>query len=356
MLRWRPFRELVLARIREFYREPAVIFWVHGFPLFLAIGLGIAFSGGAPGSAQDMGRSVPAIAIEDGAGSAQSELLARQLEAAGLHVHLADPDECRRLLTIGKVTLVIRPGDDGLVYIYDPARPDARLARFEVDDVVQRARAGSRAMPVRESTLEEPGSRYIDYLIPGLMGLNLMGGGLWGVGFVIVEMRVRRLLKFFLATPMRRGEFLLAILTSRLIFIVPEMLLLVLAGRFLFGVPVRGSVGALILLIVVGGAAFAGLGLLIASRTEKTQTASGLINLLMLPMWMLSGTFFSYDRFPPFLQPFIQALPLTPLNDGLRAVMLEGAGLGAIAPSLGILAGWGVLGYFFAVRLFRWVP
>lgn len=356
MIRPRPLLYLLLARVREFYREPAVVFWVHGFPLFLAIGLGIAFSGVAPGTAEITGGRTSTVALESGSGSAEVDRLACQLHAAGIPTIVASTDECQRLLRTGKVTLIVQATDAGIVYVHDPARPEARLARYRVDDVIQTARAGTGAIPVRDQTIDEPGNRYIDFLIPGLMGLNLMGGGLWGVGYVIVDLRVRKLLKYFLATPMRRGEFLLSVLGSRLLFIVPEMLLLVLAGRFLFGVPIRGDAATLVLVILTGGISFAGLGLLIASRTEKTQVASGLINLLMLPMWMLSGTFFSYARFPERLQPVIQALPLTQLNDGLRGVMLEGAGLREMMPRLLILLAWGVGGYLLALRLFRWLP
>jgi ABC-type multidrug transport system permease subunit len=355
MSRFRPFWQLVLARVREFYREPAVIFWVHGFPLFLALGLGVAFSGGQPGSPEVALREPPKVAIANASHEHQVGYLVQTLEAGGLKVAVADPEECQRRLRVGKIALFVVPTDGGLEYHYDPHRPDGLVARYRVDDLIQRAHAGSAVIEVRDQPTSEPGNRYIDFLIPGLMGLNLMGGGLWGVGFVIVELRVRKLLKFFLATPMYRSDFLLAILTSRLLFIVPEMLLLVLAGVFLFGVPIRGNLVTLVLVILVGGAAFSGMGLLIASRTEKTQVASGLINLCMLPMWMISGTFFSYDRFPQALHPWIKALPLTQLNDALRAVMLEGAGLGEVAVGLVIIAAWGVMSFLIALRLFRWL-
>ena len=129
---------------------------------------------------------------------------------------------------------------------------------------------------------------------------------------------------------MRRSDLLLSILASRVVFLVPEMLLLALAGYLLFRTPVRGNVVALIVVVLVGGSAFAGVGLLIASRSESTETVSGLINLVMLPMWMMSGTFFSSKRFPDAIQPLIQALPLTQLNEALRAVMLEGTSLAGI--------------------------
>jgi ABC transporter DrrB family efflux protein len=354
MNRWHPLIQLFLARLREFYREPEVLFWVYGFPLVLALGLGIAFSGGQP--------DAPAVDIQEtsAAGSQQttepSEAanLQQLLQDAGLSVTRGDEESCRYRLRIGKTTLVIIPAADGYQYVYDPTRPESLQARYRIDDLVQRWKAGKAAWPSTDRLMQEPGNRYIDFLIPGLMGLNLMSGGLWGVGFVIVDMRVRKLLKRLLATPMRREDFLLSILGSRLLFVVPEMLLLVLFGWLIFGMPVRGNLLTLAVVIVAGSAAFSGIGLLAACRASKTETISGLINLVMLPMWILSGTFFSSKRFPDIVQPLIQALPLTQLNDALREVILEGASLGSIAGRVLILAGWAAITYFLALRWFRW--
>jgi ABC-type multidrug transport system permease subunit len=228
------------------------------------------------------------------------------------------------------------------------------LARQWVDAVLVRARAGQVVYPAEDSYVTERGSRYIDFLVPGLIGMNLMGGGLFGVGFVIVDMRVRKLFKRLLATPMRRTDFLLALVLSRLLFLIPEMTVLLIVGHYGFGVPIRGSPLDLVVLILAGVAAFDGLGLLIACRTEKTETVSGLINLCMLPMYLVSGTFFSSKRFPDAVQPIIQALPLTQLNDALREVMLEGAGLGEIAWRVGILLIWGGVCAALGLRWFRW--
>ncbi len=354
MQRWHPFRQLVLARLREFYREPAVIFWVYGFPLLLAIGLGVAFAGGDPGMAAYGSQDATVVDIIDSPASSEAHALGQQLRDKGVVVYLAGAEHCRQRLRTGQTALVIVPGPDGYQYVYDAVRPGSRLVRYRVDDIIQQWKASGPRWRTVDVLLDEPGSRYIDFLIPGLMGLNLMGGGLWGVGYVVVDLRVRKLLKRLLATPMRARDFLLAVLASRLVFLVPEMLVLVLAGRLLFGVPMRGSVATLALVLIVGGAAFAGLGLLLASRTANTEVVSGLINLLMLPMWMLSGTFFSSSRFPGWLQPFIEALPLTPLNHALRGVMLEGASLTAVLGEVAVLAGWTVVSFLVALKWFRW--
>jgi len=200
----------------------------------------------------------------------------------------------------------------------------------------------------------EPGSRYIDFLIPGLLGMNLMGSGLWGVGFAVVQARSKKLLKRLMATPMRRSDYLLSFILSRLVFLVVEIAALVGFGWVMFRVGIRGSVTALALVTVLGALSFAGLGMLVASRARTVEAVSGLMNLVMLPMWILSGTFFSYARFPDAMQPFVRALPLTALNDSLRAVMIDGVSLAALGVPLAIVAAWGLASFSVALRIFRW--
>jgi ABC-type multidrug transport system permease subunit len=346
MNRWHPFSQLFLARLREFYREPEVIFWVYGFPILLAIALGIAFANREP--------EQPAVDVLAGADRTEAEALLQELQKHHVPAELHDEEACRERLRIGKTTLYIVPRPDAYEYVYDATRVDSVSARYEVDALIQRWKARPQAWQTTDVLQTEPGTRYIDFFLPGLLGLNLMGGGLWGVGFVLVDLRVRKLLKRLLATPMHRGDFLLSILAGRLIFTIPEMILLVLVGRFAFGVPVQGNYFVLALTVFIGASAFAGIGLLVACRTEKTETVTGLMNLVMLPMWLLSGTFFSAKRFPDVTQPIVQALPLTQLNNALREVMLEGAGLMDVAWRLGILIAYAAVTFFLALKWFRW--
>src|SRR3989475_3405644 len=202
-----------------------------------------------------------------------------------------------------------------VVYRYDSTRTESRLARLEVDDVLQRARGRTDPAAVRDERVTEPGSRYIDFLIPGLLGMNLMGSGLWGVGFAVVQARSKKLLKRLMATPMRRSEYLLSFILSRLVFLVVEIAALVGFGWVMFRVGIRGSITALALVTVLGALSFAGLGMLVASRARTVEAVSGLMKLVLLPMWILSGTIFSYTRFPDAMQPFSHAVPLTALND-----------------------------------------
>jgi ABC-2 type transport system permease protein len=342
MTRWLAFRQLILARVREFFREPEAIFWVYGFPILLALGLGVAFSGSqAPAPEVDV--------VQDDYGRAEQALKA--LLPAGVKAEVHPEQVCKDRLIKGRTALYLTPAADRILYVYDPARAESQLARRWVDAAL--ARAESALPPAEDEHIEEPGSRYIDFLLPGLIGMNIMGGGLFGVGFVLVDMRVRKLFKRLIATPMHRGDFLMSLLTARLLFLMPEVTALLVMSR-LWGVPVHGSFVTLLLVILAGAFAFSGLGLFLGSRADKTETVSGYMNLTMLPMYLLSGVFFTSKRFPDAMQPFIQALPLTQLNDALREVMLEGAGLMQIGWRLAILAAWAVVCFTLALRWFRW--
>ena len=339
----RPLVELTLARMREFYREPEAIFWVFGFPIILAFALGIAFRSRGPGDLQ--------VGVAPGPGD--SALAATLDSAPGVAARVFAADDARQRLRTGRIALLVMPGDS-LTYRYDSTRTESRLARLEVDDAVQRAHGRVDRAAVRDERVTEPGSRYIDFLIPGLLGMNLMGSGLWGVGFSVVQARQKRLLKRLIATPMRRSHYLLSYVLSRLLFLILEVAALIGFGWLMFDVGVRGSAVTLVAVTLLGSLSFAGLGLLVASRARTIEAVSGLMNLVMLPMWVLSGTFFSYARFPDAVQPLVKALPLTALNDALRGVMIDGLSLTAIAGPVAIIAGWGAVSFGVALGIFRW--
>lgn len=346
MNRWHAFSQLVLARFREFYREPEVIFWVYGFPLILAIGLGIAFSGGKP--------PPPTVDIQGSEEDSLVRKLKEILQAEKMTVQVHSLEESQERLKKGKTDLYIVPHEKHLKYFYDDTRKESVIARHWVESAWVRNKSGAGIPQSKDEPVQEPGSRYIDFLVPGLLGMNLMGGGLFGIGFVLVDMRVRKLFKRFLATPMNRVDFLLALFAARTAFLIPEMLALFAVGWFLFGVPVLGDPLTLTLIILLSAFMFAAIGLLIGSRTEKMESASGLINLFMLPQYLFSGVFFSSRRFPDEVQPFIQALPLTQVNDALREVMLEGMTLGDIGWRLAIMAAWSLVPMYLALKWFRW--
>ncbi len=343
-----PLGQLILARLREFYREPEAVFWVYGFPILLIVGLGIAF------------RNQPAERVTvDVEASPQAEAIVKALAAQKkFDVHLVSPDEARWRLRTGRTDLVVRAdaGDaPGYEYWFDDARSASVLAHSAVDDALQRAAGRQDPARVAVHPFDEPGGRYIDFLVPGLLGMSLMGGGLWGVGFVTVDMRIRKLLKRYLATPMHKHDFLAGVMISRLLFMAPEVLVLLTFAWLAFGVVVYGSLLSVMFLILLGAATFAGVGLLVASRAKTVEAVSGLMNLVMLPMWLLSGIFFSSDRFPAAAQPFIKLLPLTALNNALRAVMQEGATLASQWQEIGLLVIWAIVTFALALKLFRWI-
>jgi ABC-type multidrug transport system permease subunit len=341
-----PLLQLVLVRYREFFREPEAVFWVFVFPVLLTAGLGIAFRNQAPPETP-----VAVVVGTPATDSARVALDARD----GITVQTLEDSAADEALRTGRVSLVVAPGPAGAVeYRYDEERPEGRTARLEVDAAVQSAAGRSNPVPISERLVSEPGSRYVDFVVPGLLGMNLMGSGIWGLGFAIVDSRRKKLLKRLIATPMSRTQYLASFVLSRLTMLIIEVGVLLGFAAFAFGVPIRGSLIVLGAVCLVSALAFSALGLLIASRAQTVEGVSGLMNLVMLPMWIFSGVFFSASRFPDALQPFIQALPLTAVNDALRATMLEGAGLPRLAPELAVIGAWLAVSFFLALRLFRW--
>ena len=345
--RWSGFTHLLMARMKELKREPEVIFWVFIFPLLLALGLGIAF--------RNKPADVTSIAIVAGPGADKAMAL---LEArkSSIRAEVLNQSLALQGFRLGKYDLVVEPDTNGgFRYHYDPSRPESVLSRAEVDDALQTAAGRTDPLPTTAVTSTEPGSRYIDFLIPGLLGMNLMNSGMWGIGFALVDMRQRKLLKRFVATPMRRSDFLLALTSSRLVLMLIEVALLLGFGVLVFHMRVLGSILTILLLGAIGAVAFGGLGLLTASRAQKIESVSGLINLVMMPMWIFSGVFFSYERFPAIVHSFIRALPLTALNDALRATILQGASLASQSGRLLVLVLWGGVSFVLALRWFRWI-
>lgn len=343
MTRNHPIFELLLCRMRMFYREPDAVFWTYGFPVLLTIGLGVAFRTKPPDKVR--------VAVEDAAAFRE---IRRTLESdPSFQTLVGSVAQCETWIRKGEADIAVLHSDR-VEYRSDPTRPEAAIARLKVDEAIQRAAGRTDVVEIKDAHLTAPGARYIDFLIPGLLGMNLMGGGLWGIGFVTVDMRIRKLLKRLVATPMRKRDFFLSLIGARMVFTIPEMVLLLVTGWLLFRVAIEGSLASIAIVAGVGALSFAGLGLFLASRARKIETISGLMNAVMLPMWIFSGIFFSSKRFPDVLQPFIQALPLTQLNNALRAVISDGASLMSQWLPLSILAAYGFVSFVLALRWFRW--
>jgi ABC-type multidrug transport system permease subunit len=344
-----PLVELTLTRVREFLREKEAVFWVFVFPVLMTFALGIAFRNTAPD------KTPVAIESEAGATDTRAGEIANILsQSPDVTATVSTPDEAARALRSGKVSIVVKPQNDSFEYRYDPTRPESRAARLLVDDVLQRGKGRADVARVGEEKITEPGARYVDFLVPGLIGMNLMGSGLWGLGFTVVIARSRKILKRFAATPMRRSHYLLSFMLSRLVFLVLEVAAVIVFAVLAFGFTVRGSWLSLTLVTILGGFTFSGIGLLVAARPTTIEGVSGLMNFIMLPMWLLSGTFFSSERFPQVLQPFIQVLPLTALNNVLRALMNEGSSLSSNWMPIAILLFWFVVSFVVALKIFRW--
>ncbi|MFH1462765.1 MAG: ABC transporter permease [Pseudomonadota bacterium] len=333
--------ELTRARLLETLREPAALFWTFAFPVLLAVALGFAFSSRPP-------EPVRVAVLGD-------PLLAAQLDAAeGVARLELVGEEAENALRVGRIDLIVRAGGGPPAYAFDPTRPEGRLARRVVDDALQRAAGRWDPLAAQEAPLTAPGARYIDFLIPGLIGMNVMSSSMWGTAWVIVLARRHKLLKRLAATPMRRHEFLLSFALARAVFLALEVVALVAAGWLLFGVAVQGSLLTLALTALLGTTCFMGLALAVAARPEDTEVASGWMNVVMMPMWLLSGVFFSYERFPAALHPLLRLLPLTALNDALRSVMNEGAPLTHQLGRFAVLIGWSLVTFLLARRLFKW--
>jgi len=340
------FVQLVLSHMRGYLREPEAIFWTYGFPLIMVVGLGLAFNSETPAPTE----------FTVAQGSWDNPLIQGIREDESFQISTLPMDDALSRLKTNKTVLVVSIGDSGLVeYFFDPTNPAGSTARRVVDDAMQRLAGRRDAFRWTEQQTDAPGSRYVDFLVPGLIGMNIMGAGLWGIGFSTVDLRVKNLLKRLVATPMKRSHFLLSLVSSRIVFFIPEMLFLLVAAHLIFGVPVAGSYVTIVLVAFAGSLTFSGLGLLTASRARRIESISGLMNLVMIPMWLGSGIFFSSERFPAFLQPFIQALPLTQLINALRAVILTGESLASQGRALVILSVWCLLSYLLALKFFRWV-
>ncbi|MFN8061902.1 MAG: ABC transporter permease [Vicinamibacterales bacterium] len=336
-----PLLELTRVRLLEFFREPEAIFWIFVFPVLMTLTLGIAFR--SPADAR-----IPVAVLAGG------DRVAQALERdGGFRTTVMTDDRARAALRDGEVHLVVAAGPPPR-FVFDPTRPESRVARLAVDAALQRDAGRVDVWTADEERVVAPGSRYVDWLVPGLLGMNVMGTSLWGIGFSIVNARMQKLLQRFMATPMRRWHYLVAQVLARMTFLALEVAILIGFAHVVFGVPVRGSAAGLATVCVVGALSFAGLGLLVASRARTIEAVSGLLNVVMLPMWVGSGVFFSSKNFPAFAQPFLDALPLTALNQSLRGLMLEGLPLAGVAPQLLILAAWGALAFLLALRLFRW--
>lgn len=357
----RPIVHLVLMQFRTFFREPGILFWAFGFPIAMAWVLGIAFSG--QGSLEDKaGVIVPAKNeqtilgerlrhIESGDGA--YTLFPDGKKGHSIRLTPMDKDSADLALRRGKILFVLEETKgQGIVFHLDPANRAAHHAALQVEKhLFTDGRPGIRASIV---PVTAGGSRYIDFLIPGLLALGVMNSSLWGTGWAITELRIKKLLRGMIATPMSRAEFLGSFFITRLLISLVEAVVLIAFARLVFSVKIQGSVPALLCLHFAGNAAFSGIAVFASSRAQSTQVANGIINALTLPMMVVSGIFFSYHNFPDIAIPVIERLPLTLFADSLRLVFNEGAGVLQILPASVGLAVVGLVFFLTGLRIYKW--
>jgi ABC-type multidrug transport system permease subunit len=332
--------QLTAMRFRLFLREPEAIFWTFVFPIILAVGLGLAF------------RNRPADVLQVGATTSQLTQALRSDK--GLTAITIDEVAGAKSLATGAILLLAIQKPDGVVYEYDDTNPDARTARLLADHAVQSSAGRHEAVRADNELVHEKGARYIDFVVPGLLGMNLMGPAIWGMGFAIVEARQKKLLKRLVASPMPKWQYLASFILSRLLMLAIEVVVFLGFAGLAFGVPFRGSLWQLAFLCILISLSFSALGLLTASRAKTMEAANGLMNMVMLPMWILSGVFFSATRFPAIIQPFVRALPLTAAIDTLRGNMLQGLSMNQMISQVAILLAWLVIPFAISLKIFRW--
>ena len=369
--------QLILANIRELIREPGVLFWGIIFPILMSLGLGIAFT-----KKKDVITEVAVIGrsdlfspkINDTSKIAQFlrfNHAVSMTDAKGVQLmKLKITDEklgnttftflpldwpqAMRELKRGRVNLILEQKNDSVRYNFDPMNPDAQLAYLKLTKMLGSSEqlAGSRDSDVKPLTIS--GTRYIDFLIPGLIAMGVMMSSLWGVSYAIIERRSKKLLRRMVATPMKRSNFLIALITVRLLMNFVEAGLLLLFSWLVFNITIQGSVAALLAIFIAGNIAFAGISILLSSHTAKTEIGNGLVNAVSMPMMVLSGIFFSYHNFPEWAVPSIRMFPLTMMTDGIRSIMIEGAGFAVIALPVSILSGMGILFFVAGMKIFKW--
>ncbi|PJZ40993.1 ABC transporter permease [Leptospira kmetyi] len=357
--------QLVSIQLKEFYREPGILFWAFVFPIAMAGVLGIAF--------KNRGSEEVKIAILEN--SYQIEELKKILDSSSIEKSdsnqsndktattnpgslpslkflILSKQDAIRDLKRGKLNVIVERTHDGKIHFsFDSDNPNGQRDYLLI---LAKIRSGKTDLESQVDRLDSKGTRYIDYLVPGMLAMGVMNSCLWGVGWNLIEMRMKKLLRRMSATPMNKLYFLLSFFFTRLIVTAVESAILLGFTLLTFENSFEGSIGAALLVYLAGNFAFACIGMFIGSRAAGSQVGNGLVNAVTFPMMVLSGIFFSYQNFPEVVLPFIRNLPLTLMADSLRAVFIEGAGLMFVIPTVISLLVYGIVFLFIGSRIFRW--
>lgn len=340
--------QLTLGRWREFVREPSACFFVVFMPIMWMGILGAAF---------DHPRPVRVAVGWQAGANGDAASVVRDALARDPDVRLieGEPAALATALRRGDAQLIVEPREaEPWRYVFDPANREAGRARLQIDALVQRAAGRVDPVATHDEPTEVPGTRYVDFLVPGLVALSIMTSSLFGTGAVVVVSRREHLLKRYLATPLRPSLYIASHILGRLFILAVELTTTLAFARVAFGVRSAGSLGAVVAVAVLGAMAFTALAMACASRTSNMAVMNGLTNLVTVPMMLVAGVWFGRGGFPPWLARLAEAMPLTALVDAMRRVILEGADLVAIGPQLGVLAAYLVVGAVSARVLFKW--
>ena len=374
LYRIRQLWQLILAYSREITREPGVLFWGIAFPILMSLGLGLAFT-----KKPDVVRKVAVIAHDKPSinnSLSLSDFLERNCERnpsdekdeykwkyeikddkLGNSTFLFYPmdwDKAMELLKRGTINLILNENDGLTEYHFDPMNSDAELTYLKLSGVIGSGVVLAKGSNSEIKPLTITGTRYIDFLVPGLITMGVMMSTMWGISYGIIEKRSKKLLRRLVATPMKKSYFLIALITVRIAMNFIEALVLLLFSIIAFNMTIQGSIAAMIIMFLAGNIAFAGIAVFFSSHTSNTEVGNGLINAVVMPMMILSGIFFSYNNFPGWSIPVIQKLPLTMLTDGIRSVFNEGAGFSEVALPILILSATGIIFFAAGLKIFKW--
>jgi ABC-2 type transport system permease protein len=369
-------RHLTMAQVRELIREPGVLFWGILFPILMSLGLGIAFTKKA-----DVIRKIAVILPDRVTVSTDSS--SKLVHFLGTNCETSTPDDqdsytwkltlkdkklgnsiflfykmdwknAMMMLKRGTINVVLVENDGEIEYHFDPMNSDAQLSYLKLNGIIAGGKIVASEGNPNIQPLTVKGTRYIDFLVPGLITMGVMMSCMWGISYGIIEKRSKKLLRRLVATPMRKSHFLVALITVRIIMNFIESSVLFLFALIVFKIVIQGNIAALLVMFLAGNIAFAGIAVFVSSHTSNTEVGNGLINFVVFPMMVLSGIFFSYHNFPDWSLPVIQKLPLTMMTDGIRSIFNEGAGFNEVAIPVMILIATGIVFFSAGLKIFKW--
>jgi ABC-type multidrug transport system permease subunit len=372
IIRIKQLWQLIAAQFREIIREPGVLFWGILFPILMSLGLGLAFT-----KKGEVTRKIGVISdsrvyenptlssflmnnCEKNPSPKQGSWKCRYVikdEKLGNSVFLFYDlkwEEATRLLKRGTMNVLVAASGDSVEYHFDPMNSDAELTYLKLGNIISKGKLPETGNNSEIRPLTVTGTRYIDFLVPGLITMGVMMSCMWGISYGIIEKRSKKLLRRLVATPMRKSHFLIALITVRVVMNFIESFALLIFALLAFRIKIQGDITALILIYLAGNIAFAGIAVFVSSHTSNTEVGNGLINFVVMPLMVLSGIFFSYQNFPEWSLGVIKNLPLTMMTDGFRSILNEGSGMPQVILPIIILTATGALFFSAGLKIFKW--